>query len=156
MEDIYKNDDMYELVTMEEDIDCLPEKTICKEIIKEEKLVIPGQKPEIEQLAKIIIKPVIKSHKIIDTLTGPKVIVQGKIIEKIFYVADKPEQSVHAAKFSFTFCDFIKLSKKCDKIKEVKVNIEDVIINLKNKREVEKCILLILCAVPEKYCFHDC
>lgn len=157
MEKFCQSEKVYELVTIEEEIECLPSKKVCKEFIKEKCIEIPPQKPKIEELAKIIIKPIVTSHKIIKTKEGFKVIVQGKIIEKVFYVADKPEQSVHAAKFSFPFCNFIKLPHKYKNVKDVKVNIEDVVIQLTEKRRICQCILICICAIPDKeYCNSDC
>ena len=151
-----QNDKMFELVKVEEDLCWLPDKTVCKEFIKEKTLHIPKQKPVIEQLANKVIKPKITSHKVIKTKRKQsKVIIQGKIIEKVFYVADRPEQTVHAAKFTFPFCNFINLGKKVAKIKDVKVNVEDVVVQLVKKKEIRQCILLFICAIPhEKYRYH--
>ena len=155
MEEFYQKDKMFELVTLEDNFSCLPDKAICKEFIKEKSIKIPGQKPKIEQLAKIIIKPVITSHKVIKVDKRRfKVLFQGKIIEKVFYVADKPEQSVHAASFSFPFCNFIKLPKKITKVKDIKVNIEDVIVQLVKKREINQCILINVCIIPDYDCCY--
>lgn len=156
MEEKPEQDNLFELVSVEDDFQHLPSKTICKEIIKEKTLTIPKQKPKVEQLSKILIKPSITSHKTICTPEGFKVIIQGKVIEKVFYVADKPEQSVHAAEFSFPFCTFIKLPKKT-KIKDIKVKAEDVIIQLIDQKKINKCVLLCICAIPEKNIKHcDC
>lgn len=153
MEKFCQEDQLFELVTMEEDLSWLPKKTICKEFIKEKTLKIPKQKPKIEQLAKKIIKPVITSFKVIKTREKRrKVLIQGKIIEKLFYVADKPEQTVHSAKFKFPFCNFIKLPPKVKRVKEVKVNIEDVIVQLVKKRKINQCILIFIAAIPDKDC----
>ncbi len=157
MEEVYQKDKMFELVTMEEDLSWLPEKTICKEFIREKCIKISKKKPKTEQLAKIIIKPVITSHKIVKTKRRTKVLFQGKIIEKVFYVADKPEQPVHAAHFSFLFCNFIKLPRKRAKIEDIKVNIEDVIVQLTKKRKINQCILIEVCVIPDSdYCISDC
>ena len=148
-------DKLYELTTVEEKLVCIPAAKLCKEFIKEKALVIPSEKPSIEQLAKIIIKPEITSYKLACTPEGKKVIIQGQIIEKVFYVADKPEQTVHCAKFSFPICNFIKL-KNTDKIKDIKINIEEVIIQVDKQRTIEQCILLFICIIPKKDCYNDC
>ncbi|MCK8826729.1 DUF3794 domain-containing protein [Natroniella acetigena] len=155
MEDFNEKDKLYELVTIEEDLKCLPSNAVCKEIIKEKSLVIPKAKPDIEQLAKILIRPSISSHKIIKTPQGPKVIIKGKITQKIFYVANKPEQTVHAAKFTFPFCTFIRLPKRV-KIEDIKIKIEDVIVQLTTKRKINKCVLLFLAVIPKKRCSSPC
>ena len=154
MEDFKTEEKMFELVTVNPDnFHCKPDKFICKEFIKEEKLIIPKKKPKVEQLAKIISKPIITSKKTICTPQGPKVIFQGKITQKVFYVACNPEQSVHAASFTFSFCNFIKLPNKL-KIKNIKIKVEDIIVQLVDKRKINKCVLLLVCIEPEKKCSH--
>ena len=155
MDKFSQEDKLYELVTFEDDLKCLPENTPCKEFIKEKTVTIPKVKPKIEQLSKIIIKPMVTSYKRISTLEGPKLLIQGKIVEKVFYVADNTEQTVHAAKFSFPFCNFIKLVKK-RRIEEIKVNVEDILVKLKCGKKLEQCILLIICAIPKKKCRPRC
>lgn len=144
-------DKLYELTTIEEDINCIPEKSLCKEFIKEKTLKIPEVKPKIEQLAKIIIKPKITSYKLISTPIGKKVVIQGQIIEKLFYVADKPEQTVHCAKFSFPICNFIKLNYP-QKIKDIKINLEELLVQMNGKRKIEECLLLFICIIPKQDC----
>ncbi|GAB6098299.1 hypothetical protein JCM16358_01780 [Halanaerocella petrolearia] len=152
MGDFSEEDNLFELVTVDDNFNSLPSESICKEFLKEETLLIPDQKPDIEQLAKILIKPKITNKKIIQAPEGPKVIVQGLIIEKKFYVADTPQQSVHAAEFSFPFCNFIKLPPKT-KVDDLKIRVEDVILQLVNRRKISQCILTCLCVVPKKrYC----
>lgn len=143
---------MYELVTIEENLKCLPDRKVCKEFMTEESISIPCKKPKIDQISKIIIKPIITASKTISTIEGRKVIIQGEIFEKVFYVAKTPEQTVHCAKFRFSFCNFIKLPKKY-RCTDIKVNIEDLILQLKGKKKINQCILLIICAVPKrKHC----
>ena len=119
-----------------------------KEFIKEINLKIPKQKPNIEKLAKILIKADIIKNKIIDTPEGSKAIIQGKINKQIYYVADNPEQSVHAAHFEIPFCNFIKLPD-CYKIKKIKVYVEDVSSVVVNPRKINECVVIFICVIPE-------
>lgn len=78
-----------------------------------ETLVIPAQKPDIEQIISVTVDTAIESIRIIDTpceksfegqsLSGKKLIVELRLIEKVVYVADEPAQSAHAAHFEDTF-----------------------------------------------------
>jgi hypothetical protein len=75
-----------------------------------ETLTIPEEKPDIEELISVIIYPEIVSLRIIDTcvglswegqnLTGKKLIIEFELVEKVKYVADEPEQSVHFAHYN--------------------------------------------------------
>ncbi|MBM7624224.1 SPOCS domain-containing protein [Sporohalobacter salinus] len=146
---LYKSD--YELITMDQDIKCTSRHVKCKEFIKEKMLCIPETNPDIEQLTKVIIKPKIISYEIICTPEGPKLIIKGKIIEKIFYIDDTAGQCIHCATFKFPFHNFIKL-KDYVCIKDIKIKLEDVFIQLCNKRKLEQSILILVCIVPKKDC----
>ncbi|GAB6139122.1 DUF3794 domain-containing protein [Halanaerobaculum tunisiense] len=137
----------YELVTVAEDFGSLPHNVTYKNFTAQEKLIISKTKPDIQQLVKIIIQPEISSYEIISTIQGSQLVIQGNITEKIFYVADKPEQAIHCSEFSFSFANYIKLPQN-PKIKRVKVTSEDAIIQLINKRKINQWILLIFCLIP--------
>ncbi len=151
MKEYRDEDNLYELVTMDDELTCLPPYACCKEFIKEKMVKIPCQKPDVEQLAKILIKPKITSYRRICTYEGRKLIVQGEIIEKVFYVAQNCQQTVHCANFSFPFCNFIKLGGKRG-IKDIRVQIEDVILQLERRRRINQSILMIICAIPYVEC----
>jgi ferredoxin-fold anticodon binding domain-containing protein len=78
-----------------------------------ETLVIPEQKPDIEQIVSVTVDTAIESLRIVDTpcmksfegqsLSGKKLIVELRLIEKVVYVANEPTQSVHAAHFQDTY-----------------------------------------------------
>lgn len=74
-----------------------------------EVVMLPEQKPNIEQLISVMVDIDVVSTRIIDTpigtsnegqiLTGKKMSIEIIIKQKIKYVADEPTQSVHAAHF---------------------------------------------------------
>lgn len=78
-----------------------------------ETIVIPTQKPDIEHIISVTVDTEIESVRIIDTpcirsfegqrLSGKKLVVELKLIEKVLYVADEPTQSAHGAHFENTF-----------------------------------------------------
>lgn len=146
---------MFELVTIDPDgLHCCNKHSTCKEFITEKEVIIPKKKPKVEQLAKIITRPVVTSHKTISTPQGKKALFQGKVKGKIFYVACKPEQPVHAAKLNLSFCNFIKLPSKL-KVKNITVKVEDIVVQLVDKRKVKMCVLLLTCIKPKKQ-YKDC
>ncbi|MBM7625127.1 hypothetical protein [Sporohalobacter salinus] len=74
-----------------------------------ETVTIPEQKPDMEELVSVMIEPEVISMKVIDTpciksyegqlLSGKKLALELKLNQKITYIADDAEQSVHAAHF---------------------------------------------------------
>ncbi len=141
----------YELITMDQDITCIPDSFKSKEFIKEQKLNLPDTLPNIEKLEKVIIKPKITSYKTICTPEGPKLIIKGKIIQKIFYFNESTDECMHCTTFKFPFYNFIKLNN-CICIKDIKVKIEDVSIQISKQRDLEESILLLVCIIPQRHC----
>lgn len=77
--------------------------------IVEEKIVIPEEKPDVEQINSLIIEAEITDFRTITTPIGLKVIVDGIIKQKLIYTAADVVQSVHSAHFQETFCTFIEI-----------------------------------------------
>lgn len=75
-------------------------------------LIIPEPKPDMEQLVSVAVDVDIVSIRLVNTpciksyegqlLSGKKLILELRLIEKVTYVADEPTQSVHAAHFEKT------------------------------------------------------
>ncbi len=131
------------------------------EIILEEDLTIPEQKPDVEQIVKVIANAEILATNVVTTpvvndgasplldgdfLTGFILTIEGVICQKVQYVADEPEQSVHSAHFNCPFSTFITLPTNLDPSGEIKVTpfIEDISIKQVNERELTKCVTLFL------------
>lgn len=135
------------------------------EISIPETLIIPNAKPDIEQLVEVIVEAEIISKRIVDTpclksfegqlLSGKKLILELKLIEKIIYVADKPNQPVHAAHFEEVLKSvFVIVPKSIEGISiesllkagKVRVTpyIEDIYAVEKDKRTVFKNITLLI------------
>lgn len=74
-----------------------------------ETLIIPCQKPDMEQLLSIMVDPEVISVRVVETpvalsnegqnLSGCKLVIELKFREKVKYVADEPTQTVHAAHY---------------------------------------------------------
>ncbi|WP_053956601.1 SPOCS domain-containing protein [Inediibacterium massiliense] len=163
---------VYDLIAYSGLADTLPDYSLrtnptFKEINVDEMLQIPEQKPDIEQIIRVIAKANILCTKIIETpvsvdattgerveteavdgtiLTGYKVGVLGKIDQKIEYVADEETQSVHSAHFSIPFCAHIVLPLSFTPDQGVKVipYIEDIYALQCDNRNIFKNVTILL------------
>ena len=137
-----------------------------------ETVTIPEQKPDIEQIVQVLVEGKITNLRLIETpvgeseegqsLSGEKLVIEGKVHQKIVYVADVEggTQPVHSAEFEIPFSTFIVVPEcyvgtvqpgKEDNI-NVQVCIEDVFIEEVNPRQVIKSSLLFINAIfpPEE------
>ncbi len=140
----------------------LPPHSAWTEISVPETLVVPRQKPNIEQVNSVTVCAKIIRKKVIVTpvannpckenfegkkLTGKKLIVEGELLQTVNYTAAVCEQSVHSAHFIVPFSAFIVVP--CDKKEfEVNVCVEDVFIKAITPREIFKNVTLLLVAMP--------
>jgi uncharacterized repeat protein (TIGR01451 family) len=132
--------------------------TSFKQISVDENVRIPVQKPDIEQILNVLVDVVITNTRVIETLkgisiegqilTGFKLIIEGKINQKIEYVADEPTQSVHAAHFVKPLSTFIVLPEQYVPGTPVGVEafVEDVFTEQLDKRTIFKNVTFRLLA----------
>ncbi|MCT4605599.1 MAG: DUF3794 domain-containing protein [Marinisporobacter sp.] len=132
-----------------------------------ESLILPEQKPDIEQINSVNISVEILRKKVIVTpnsdgvenqegklLTGRKLIVEGQLCQTINYTAAVPEQSVHSAHFVVPFSAFIVLADPISGTDPLDLNfdvnacVEDVFILNVCPRQIFKNVTLFLQAVP--------
>lgn len=130
-----------------------------------ETLLIPAQKPDIEQLNSVNISVRIVRQKVIETpasdgdnvegkrLTGRKLIIEGELCQTISYTADVPEQSVHSAQFVVPFSAFIVIPAETalDANFQVNVCVEDVFIQDFTPRQIFKNVTLLLQAIQTPF-----
>lgn len=163
---------VYDLIAYSGLADSLPDYTlktnpVFKEINVDEILEIPEQKPDIEQIVRVLVKVNILCTKVIETpvsidpttkkrvetmsidgtiLTGFKVAVLGQLDQKIEYVADKPTQSVHSAHNSVPFCTHIVLPQNFEQDQSISVTpyIEDIYVHQNEGRKIFKNVTLLL------------
>ena len=126
-----------------------------------ETFTLPAAKPDIEQITKVTIDTVIISTSVIATpigtgvggniLTGAKLVVEGKLRQKVEYVANEPTQSVHAAEFEMPFSTFVVIPLPVGPITPqlatkypVEAFIEDVYINQVDARTIFKNVTVFL------------
>lgn len=123
-------------------------------------LTIPSQKPDVEQVVSVSVNVEITKTYVINTasgrswegqiITGRKLVVEGKIHQKLEYVAELPAQPIHAAHFCMPFSTFIVLGKEIECYTEFEVHgyIEDIFVKKIDNRRIFKNILFLLNAVP--------
>jgi len=132
-----------------------------KQFIVDETLVIPTEKPDVEQITSIMVEASITNSKTIATPTGLKIIVNGELTQKIIYTANEPTQSVHSAYFVKQFCTFIEIplmipagSNVINILQGLNITLDDVVtagpnvlvedlsVTLIDGRTIKKCAIL--------------
>ena len=135
------------------------------EYIVEEKLTIPQEKPDVEQINTVLIEAKVTDSRVIPTPVGLKIVVDGELKQKIIYTANVPEQSVHSVLYVEPFCTFIEVPLKLPAgtntlqllqtlgitlndvlVGKPNVLIEDVTVSLLDPRTIEKCTVLFIWA----------
>lgn len=121
-----------------------------KECMDSNVLYIPEQKPNLESIDEININICIDNNDIINTILGPKLIVNGRKNFKIMYTANNSQQTVHSSYWSVPFCEFILLKgldyKFCNSIiNYVFVGIENICVKSFDKRFIDLSTLFIIC-----------
>lgn len=137
------------LVEYTYDNKCLPrESDNFKQLNLDELLTLPECKPDIEQIIKVSSAVKITHTKVITTpkgkslegmvLTGKKLIVEGRIEQKMQYVACEREQSVHVVAFSSPFLTYIVIPDTYNGCSEIIPTgfIEDVTAQLDSCRQI--------------------
>lgn len=131
-----------------------------------ETLTIPEQKPDIEQVLKIMLKGQVTDMRLVKTpegkatsgleKTGDVLVIEGNLRQKVVYVAETEagDQPVHSAEFNIPFSTFIVINTCLEAGSEeqidVEVCIEDVFVELLNSRKIFKNVTLVVNAiVPE-------
>lgn len=123
---------------------------------------LPVQKPDMEQLLNVTVTVEVLKTNIIETpkgisfegqiLTGKKLIINGRIQQKIEYISDDPLQSVHAAHFIIPFSSYIVLGSNfaCASDFETTGYVEDIYVKQVDKRKIIMNVILLLNAVPQQ------
>ncbi len=144
--------------TLPETVEHFKEELVC------ELLPIPEEKPDMERLLNVMVWPEVKKIDIVETekgysnegqrLGGVKLLVEVLLKEKVTYVADRKEQSVHGAHYNTIKSMFITLpeeidgNKVCGLLRQNKIRViphlETVYSRMLDKRNVHKCVLLLL------------
>lgn len=150
-----------------------------------EDLLVPSEKPDIEDLTSININVEIIRKKVIVTptaggegadplvpnyegkiVTGRKLIIEGLLCQTVTYIAAVEEQSLHSIQYSVPFSAFIVIPKEIGEppIDTKNINfdintcIEDVFVKDFSPRELFKNVTLLLQAIPVQSdeCLNEC
>ena len=131
------------------------------EISLPEKFKIPSNKPAVKFITKVYLDIKITSTKIIKTpysnsenieklkLTGKSLLVSGEIYQKVMYIANGVQNSIHSIKFKVSFSTYIVIDKNADLNNDnycIYPCIENISINILNKRTLIKNMNLLLFA----------
>lgn len=133
----------------------------CKQTMETDLLTIPFEKPVIESINEVRVNICIEDTHIINTLLGPKLILNCVKNIKVVYTANNAEQSLHSSYWKIPFCDFILFNDisydDClSLIKNVFLGIEDICINNCNDKLINISVLYIICPIiKEESCLKN-
>lgn len=155
----------------------IPGSTYWSQMYIPETLVVPPQKPDIEEINAVNISVNIIRHEVVVTpsssleenlegkkLTGRKLIIEGELCQKISYTACDEEQSLHSAHFYVPFSAYVVVPETVtfDPIEgpidtldvnfQVNSCVEDLYIKNFTCRTIFKNVTLLLQAVPTQNC----
>lgn len=120
-----------------------------KQNVKSVNISIPSQKPDMESVNDVKVSLQLKDFKLINTILGPKVLVNIVSKIKVIYTAKNLEQSLHSAHWDISFCDFILLNNHCYDTCDIHesnlfLGLEDIYILSADERNMELCLLYII------------
>lgn len=131
---------------------CFPRRNqiLCaKQMPITETIILPAEKPDIEQVVQVYANAHIDNYKVISSPIGKKIYMKGTLSQQILYVADLPSQPVHAVHSTVPFCNFIDIHPSCTRhqYQHILCNPPQVLIEFieavaVNPREISKCAIL--------------
>ncbi|WP_343338681.1 hypothetical protein TPELB_08870 [Terrisporobacter petrolearius] len=122
--------------------------TSFKQTFMDKILQIPDVKPDIENIVDVDAKFICTNSKIIDTpigtsqegqsLTGKKLVINGKLCVTVIYVAEVETQTVHTAHFELCACEYIVIPDNEDLDCNINpdIYIEDIFFEQMNSRQL--------------------
>ncbi|WP_416176469.1 DUF3794 domain-containing protein [Clostridium sp.] len=125
-----------------------------KQFYETDNVCIAKEKPPIECIMQVFVNLSVCSHKIICTPVGKKLLINGVKNIKIFYIADKPCQSVHTAHFQIPFHTFILLGCGNYDVCDIFAAVEDIQIHPIDCRCFSISTLIFIC--PHYHEKFDC
>jgi hypothetical protein len=133
----------------------------CKQTLETDLLTIPCEKPVVESINEVRVDICIENFHIINTVLGPKIILNCLKNIKVVYTANNCEQSLHSSHWKIPFCDFILLKDisydDClSLIKNVFIGIEHICINNCSDKLIDLSVLFVICPIiKEQYCLNS-
>lgn len=126
-----------------------------KQNIKSINLCLPCKKPLIESVNEVKISCCINDYKLLNTILGPKIVINLTTKIKAIYTAKNVEQSLHSEEWNINFCDFILLEELCyDKCclysPNLFVGLENVCVLKCDEDSIQICLLYIILSSIDK------
>lgn len=120
-----------------------------KQCLAKETVSIPMKKPGIEEIEEIKAAICIEKYKVINTILGPKILLNGLKRIRVIYTANNNEKSMHSASWDIEFSEFILLSglqfDECrSSIEYIFVGLEDISIHYCDERNINITLLFII------------
>ena len=132
-----------------------------KECLENDVLYVPLAKPAIKCIDSVNVNICIENHRIIDTVLGPKLIINGFKNIKVIYTADNCENSLHSSHWCIPFCEFILLKDLCvydhnNVINYIFVGVENVCVKYYCNKFVDMSTIFVICPqLNNCNCFDD-
>ena len=132
-----------------------------KQFSLQEELLIPKEKPDVEEIDEVKIEFCIDSLSLVPIIDkrcqqlSLKLIISGIIKEKLIYIADLPSQPVHLAHFNTPFCTFTLLEFDIALKKDISC-LESKLSHLEEYLHVDPCVEAILIREVNSYRFIKC
>lgn len=120
-----------------------------KECLENKEIYIPQGKPDIQSLEEVRVSISVEEYKIINTILGTKILLNGTQKIRIVYTADNFQESIHTSNYNVPFCEFILLDnityEQCkEHINNIFIGIEDINVCKYDKKTVTLSILFII------------
>lgn len=121
---------------------------------------LPEAKPDVEDVLEIAADACVITKEVLRSSMGLKVVVKGKIIQRLSYVAATCSQPVHAAESCERFCGFLTIlpwMPAFTRLTGVEAFIETVSVSPAGPRIIQICYIVLL--VPrcgERKPFRPC
>lgn len=121
----------------------------CKQCLESQKIMIPKEKPDIEFIDDIKAYVQVNEYKIINTILGPKILINGMQKIRVLYTACNLGQSISSFNVNIPFYEFILLDDinydQCrENINNIFIGIEDIYVYGYNKKNIELALSLII------------
>ena len=117
-----------------------------KEICETDKLIIPNNKAFIADLLGLSICIELDSFKVIKTVSGNNLIVNGNKIITIKYTSKINADKIYIEEFKIPFCNFILLKNCSREVTQVIGGVEYCNVNCYGHKSVYVSSLIFICA----------
>lgn len=120
-----------------------------KQCLSTDTVSMPIEKHGIEEIEEIKATIYVERYKVINTILGPKIILNGIKKIRIIYTANNNEKSIHSASWNINFSEFILLNglqyDECiSNIEYIFVGLEDISVGYCDERNLDIILSFII------------